>query len=160
MSLAIHQLSQKLRFPYLIGCVVNRYLLDEAARTSRVAIASCVQPEQSAIRFSTISTESAWTSPVLSSLWWQRNVHSDHIIDLPEIFCRDEMHFFCLGPSIAMSPEEFAEIIVSDEVVGLGSLRRARREDQAVADILPNRPPVGPPTFRAARYLSDVLALW
>jgi hypothetical protein len=58
-----------------------------------------------------------------------------------------------------MSPEEFAEIIVSDEVVGLGSLRRARREDQAVADILPN-PTVCRPTFRAARYLSDVLALW
>jgi len=53
----------EIEFLYLVGDSVLVWL---GGSDAWVVVDSCVQPAQSAIRFSIISTESAWICPVLS----------------------------------------------------------------------------------------------
>jgi beta-lactamase superfamily II metal-dependent hydrolase len=68
------------------------------------------------------------------------HAHDDHIEGISSIFERAEAAFFVLP--VAMSPEEFAALVVTDRAasLGLGSLRRAHKEYAKIASILASRP--------------------
>jgi len=66
------------------------------------------------------------------------HAHDDHIAGIAEIFRAARSAFFVMP--VAMTPEEFAGVVVSDRLASSGLRRRAYAEYDAVASVLKSRP--------------------